>query len=132
METTSRFVDVPMVVAIPPTMVPRPMGIRMPEGGTRVRTATLISIGRSITTTGVLLTKALRAAASIRVARGASRGRFSQAWPRLVASGCRAPVLSRPLPSIIKAHTVISASLPKPVRNWAGANSSPPGRHGET
>ena len=50
METTSRLVDVPMVVLMPPTMVASPIGNRMPEVGDWLRMAAPISIG-SISTT---------------------------------------------------------------------------------
>ena len=54
-ETTNRLVEVPMVVHIPPTYVPNPIGIRMKEGDRLERNVALIRIGMSNITTGVLL-----------------------------------------------------------------------------
>lgn len=63
-ETTSRFVEVPMVVHVPPSKVASPMGIRTEEAFILVRSETLINMGRNNTTTGTLLMKAQRRALS--------------------------------------------------------------------
>src|SRR5665811_1366622 len=52
--TTSRLVDVPMVVAMPPTMLAKPIGSREQEGDIPVLTVTPIMIGNINTTMGVL------------------------------------------------------------------------------
>ena len=72
--TTSRLVDVPMVVAIPPTRVASPMGIRMADGANLLRTATPTSMGRSMTTMGVLLRNALSTPLATSVTRLARQG----------------------------------------------------------
>ena len=60
--TTKRFVEVPIVVAIPPSKVASPIGNNVPEGERPVLKATLTKIGSNKTTIGVLFTKALRIA----------------------------------------------------------------------
>ena len=70
--TTSRLVEVPIVVPIPPTKVAKPMGNRMPEVGLWFRMAAPISMGSIKTTMGVLFIKALRKAPRISVASKAS------------------------------------------------------------
>ena len=125
--TTSRLVEVPIVVLIPPTMVEKPIGIRTAEAETELRSETLIRIGISSTTMGTLLMNALVAAATSRVSSRERPGlrihRRARVWP----TGSSAPVRTRPWPAIISAHTAISASCPKPVKNsaeWSGR-----GRH---
>ena len=59
-ETISRLVDVPMVVAMPPTITAKFMGISMRDGERPARIASPITTGMSTTTTGVSLMNALR------------------------------------------------------------------------
>ena len=54
-DTTSRLVDVPMVVLMPPTSVERPMGRRVREAGVPVRSATLMRTGMSSSTIGTVV-----------------------------------------------------------------------------
>ena len=115
----------PIVVAMPPISVAKPTGMRMDDGASLFLTATPISIGSSMMTIGVLLTNALNIAAMMSVIRLASLGLAVQALARETASGCNAPVASRPLPMIMSAQIVINASLPKPARNEVGARRSP-------
>ena len=58
--TTSKFVDVPMVVAMPPMIVAIPIGIRTLEELIFAFSLTAISAGINITTIGVLLINALK------------------------------------------------------------------------
>ena len=122
MATTSRFVDVPMVVAIPPSSTASPTGMRTDDGESLLRTATPMSIGSSMMTIGVVLTKELSTPAMIRVSRLARTRLRLQALASAPASGCRAPVVSMPLPSIIRAQIVISAWWPKPERKACGVS----------
>ncbi len=115
----------PIEVAIPPSRVPKPMGMRIDDGAILLRTATPTSIGSSMTTTGVLLTNALNTALARSVIRLAALGLVFQALASHNATGCSAPVVSRPLPKIMSEQIVMSASLPKPARNLAGASRSP-------
>ena len=103
-----------MVVAMPPIRVARPMGIRMDEGCVRLRSATLTRIGSSMTTMGVLLRKALSAAATMSVSSRDIPGLARQLLAIITATGLSEPVVSSPLPTIISAAIVISASWPKP------------------
>ena len=111
-EITSRLVDVPMAVPIPPSVVARPIGIRIFDDVMRVRSDTVIMIGSSMITIGVLLRNPLNTAHTTRVPNMASLGREPQARPSTTATGCRAPVFSRPLPRIIRQAMVTSASWP--------------------
>ena len=76
-------------------------------------------------TIGVLLRNALKMALMISVAKLASRGRVIQAFARKTASGCSAPVVSSPLPMIIRAQMAMRASCPNPVKNVVGARTPP-------
>ena len=113
-DITSRLVDVPIAVPIPPMEVARPTGIRMPDEGTRLRKDTVIRMGSSMMTIGVLFRNALRIATLMSVASRASRGFAFQARAIARASGWSTPVVSIPLPRIISAAIVISASWPNP------------------
>ena len=124
--TTSKLVDVPMVVDIPPIIVARPIGNITSETGNLTRMETPTRIGNSNTTMGVLFRNALRMPAANRVTSVASRGRVDQALLTIVASGCSAPVVSIALPTIISAQIVINASLPKPAKNCTGPRGAPP------
>ena len=80
--TTSRLVDVPILVAIPPIRVAKPMGIKTSEGGVLLLEQTPINMGKSKTTTGVLLTKADSIAPKTKVIRKAIPGLLFQIFPR--------------------------------------------------
>ena len=127
MPTTSRFVDVPIVVDMPPMIVARPIGIMTSETGNFDRSEAPTRIGIRSTTIGVLFMNALSTAPAIRVARVAMNGRDDQALPTTVASGCNAPVVSSALPTIMSVQIVIKASLPKPAKKSTGPRMrSPP------
>ena len=126
MPTTSRFVDVPMDVDMPPIMVARPIGSITPDTGNLTRIDALTRIGMSSTTIGVLFMKALRMAPATSVVSSAITGRRSQTRPTTLASGCRAPVVSSALPTIIRAQIATSASLPKPAKKSAGPSKTSP------
>jgi hypothetical protein len=119
MATTSRLVDVPIAVPMPPTRVARPMGINMAEEDKRLRSETVIRIGSNRITIGVLFRNALRTAQQINVPSKASLGRAAQALATMAARGCSAPVVSRPLPMIISETMVTSAEWPNPLKNSA-------------
>ena len=124
--TTNRLVDVPIVVDIPPMMVARPIGSITPDTGNFARSEAPTRIGMSNTTIGVLFMKALRIAPAISVVNKATAGCFDQALLTTLASGCRAPVVSSALPTIISAQIAINASLPKPAKKSTGANNISP------
>ena len=118
-DTIKRFVEVPIVVLIPPMIVAKPTGISILEGEISTRCATPTRIGSIITTIGVLLAKALVNAANTRVASRASLRRPSQTWLSHFPTACNAPLISTPLARTSNRQIVISASLPKPRRNVA-------------
>ncbi len=72
--------------------------------------------------------KALRIAPAISVASKARIGFLDQALPTTVARGCRAPVVSRALPTIISAQMATSASLPKPAKKSMDLMTTSPSR----
>ena len=123
--TTSRFVEVPIVVAMPPIIVARPIGNMTSDTGNFTRIDTPTRIGRSRTTIGVLFMNALSTPPATSVTRVASSGRVDQARLTTVASGCNAPVVSSALPTIISAQIVTRASLPNPAKNCTGPRGSP-------
>ena len=108
--TTSRFVDVPMVVAMPPTMLAKPIGISVPDGDIPVLTATPISMGSINTTIGVLLINALRKAVINNVSNKDMAGLRRQDLASIRPIGSSAPVLIRPWPTIISAQTASFAA----------------------
>ena len=114
--TTSRFVEVPIVVDIPPIIVASPIGSMTPDTGNLARSEAPTSIGISRTTIGVLFMNALRIAPAVRVIRSASTGLDDHALLTTFASGCNAPVVSSALPTIMSAQIATSASLPKPAK----------------
>ena len=59
METTSRLVDVPIVVAMPPISTALLTGISVRDAGMPPRPASVTRIGSSSTSTGVSLTSML-------------------------------------------------------------------------
>ncbi len=107
--TTSRLVDVPMVVAMPPRMLANPMGISVPVGETPARMPMPTRMGNISTTIGVLLMKALRKAVIMMVNSRESIGPLRQTLARNRPTGSSAPVRIRPSPTIISAHTAIRA-----------------------
>ena len=125
MPTTSRLVDVPMVVDMPPMMVARPIGIMTSDTGNLDRSEAPTRMGMSRTTIGVLFMNALSTAPATSVATSASTGRDDHARPTTFASGCSAPVVSSALPTIINAQMAISASLPKPAKKSTGPSELP-------
>jgi hypothetical protein len=89
------------------------------------RRVTPTRIGISSTTIGVLFMNALKTAAAISVTSNASSGRVDQARPTMTASGCKAPVVSSALPTIMSAQIVTSASLPNPAKKSIGPSGTP-------
>jgi hypothetical protein len=122
-DTTSKFVEVPIVVLIPPIIVASPIGSRMPEVEVRLRIAAPISIGSISTTMGVLFMNALSTAPTTSVASSASTGARFQKRLRRRATGSSAPVRTSACPATISAHTATSASWPKPWKNSEGFSS---------
>ena len=117
--TTSRLVEVPMVVHMPPIRVAKPIGIRILLGDEAVRRQTLMRMGSSSTTMGVLLMKADSAPAISSIAAKERMGDLTQNWLSRRPKGSSAPVCMRPWPRIMRAQTAISASWPKPAKNCA-------------
>ena len=94
--TTSRLVEVPMVVLMPPIRVDMPIGINIPELLVLVRIDTEIRIGSNNTTIGVLFKKALNIAPISRVASNDSIGAIRHNFASVRPIGSSAPVLTRP------------------------------------
>ena len=109
-----------MVVAIPPRMLAKPIGISVPVADAPVRTATPIKMGSISTTMGVLLMKALSTAVISKVRISDMPGPRRHRRARNRPTGSRAPVLIMPWPTIIRAETAIKARLPKPRKNSLG------------
>lgn len=82
----------------------------MPEVDCFARSETPINIGSSMTTMGVLFKNALNEAPSTSVARNHREGLFAHIHASRAASGRSASVVSIPLPTIISAQIVTSAS----------------------
>jgi hypothetical protein len=74
--TTSRLVEVPMVVDMPPMIVARPIGSMNPDAGSCVRRAMPTRIGIMSTTIGVSLTNALMTNTATSMSNSAIFGRF--------------------------------------------------------
>ncbi len=94
-ETTNRLVDVPMVVVMPPIRTAKFIGISVLEGADPVWSATLTSRGNSRMTTGVSLSTLLSAMPMTSTASSATAGLQRQSFPRVLATGSRAPVATR-------------------------------------
>ena len=122
--TTSKLVDVPMVVAMPPTSVAKPIGISTLVAGALARRQALMRIGSKRTTTGVLLTNADSTAPTTSVASKERNGARAQARPSALPTGSSAPVTTIPCPSTINAHTEMSASWPRPKKRSEGSTPS--------
>ncbi len=99
---------------MPPISVAKPMGIKIDDAGVLVRNDTLIKIGNSNTTIGVLLTNALSIAPARRVTNSDKCGLNVHRRAKARPTGSNAPVRTSPWPAIISAHTATSASCPKP------------------
>lgn len=104
----------PIVVAIPPSSVASPIGMRMADAGLFARSDTLTRIGSSRTTIGVLFTNALNTAPTISVNSSESHGLTVHTRASARPTGSSAPVRTSPCPAIISAATATSASWPKP------------------
>ena len=113
-DTISRLVEVPIVVAMPPMITAKFIGMSIRAGAWPARMASPITTGISTTTTGVSLMKALRI---IALASSTSRATWRLKAQRRAsrrASGSRAPVTIRARPRIIRQQIATSASWPKP------------------
>ena len=108
--TTKRLVDVPMVVPMPPINVAKPMGIKIFAGEVDVRKQTLMRMGKSSTTIGVLLMNADNTAPTTSVAAKDKNGALPQKRPSNRPTGSSAPVVTNPWPSTMSAQTAINAS----------------------
>ncbi len=122
--TTSKLVEVPMVVAMPPTKVAKPIGMRTFEGDLLVRRHTEISMGNSNTTIGVLLTNADSTPPTMRVSSSEKTGALPHRPDSIRPTGSSAPVRTKPWPNTIRAHTLISASWAKPAKKSVAFTSS--------
>ncbi len=107
---TKRFVDVPIVVVMPPTSVENPTGNRISEAGLFVLIEMLVNMGRSRTTIGTLLTKALSTPPTINIKSKEIVGFADHSDANVRPIGSSAPVRISPWPAIIKAQTAIRAS----------------------
>ena len=120
MPTTSRLVEVPMVVAIPPILAAKPIGISMPVGDDPLRSAMLTSTGNNMMTIGVLFRKPLSTPTTSIVISIENFGCLDHPDEANRTSGCNAPVVSSPLAATIKAQIVIKDSLPNAEKKSAG------------
>ena len=111
--TTNKFVDVPMVVDIPPRSVAIPMGIRIFDELTLALCATAIRAGIKMTTIGVLLMKALKNAPKNSTPRNEIFGCLVHDVDKKPISGCNEPLISIALPIANNAQMVTNASWPK-------------------
>jgi len=114
-----------MDVDMPPIIVARPIGSMMPDTGVFARMEIPTSIGIMSTAIGVPLIKALSTATATSISIKASNGRVDQVELTIVASGCKAPVVSSALPTIMREQIAMSASLPNPDKNWSGPSGAP-------
>ena len=94
--TTSRLVEVPIVVLMPPTSVANPIGISTLDAGVLVRSDTLIRIGSSSTTIGTLLTNALSTPPITSVNSREIDGAAVHARASSLPTGSSAPVRTSP------------------------------------
>ncbi len=117
---TSRLVEVPIVVAMPPMLVANPTGISTPVTDVCVRRQTATSTGSTMATSGVLFMNMLAAATPNSVASSPRRGLRAQKLPSRRATTCSAPVTSSALEQTSRATTVTRAGLPKPARKPTG------------
>ena len=85
--TTNKFVEVPMVVDMPPMIAAKPIGIITLETGNLVLNETPTNIGINRTMIGVLFIKALNTLAVIIVSKSANTGQDIQALLISVARG---------------------------------------------
>ncbi len=108
-DTTSRLVDVPIVVAIPPISTALLMGISVREAGMPPCAAIAAMIGIISTSTGVSLTIMLRPNASKSVTARPICWLCRQTRISRRDTGSSAPVVTRPRPSTISAQIVTSA-----------------------
>ena len=86
------------------------LGINTLDAGIPPRNDTPTNMGNRSTTTGVLFTKALSAAALARVSSSEKEGATAHSRASTAATGRSAPVVSRPWPIIISAQTATNAS----------------------
>jgi hypothetical protein len=113
-EITSKLVEVPIVVHVPPKRLAKPMGIKSEDADLPVRIDTEIKMGRKRTTTGTLLMKALIKALRSKVTRKVAPGLIFQSLAIALPTGSSAPVRTIPRPAIMSAHTATKASWPNP------------------
>ena len=121
-DTTSRFVDVPIVVAMPPIRTAKFIGISRRRDESPVSRASATSTGISSTTIGVSLMKPLTSIEATRTTPSpafAPRLRHSSASLRV--TGRSAPVSTSARPSTIRLQMAISASCEKPWKKASGS-----------
>ena len=130
--TTSRLVDVPMVVAMPPMMLAKPIGISVPDGETPERIETPINMGSINTTMGVLLMKALSVAVIRMVNNKETAGDLRHSLPRKRPTGSSAPVRIRPCPTSISPQTATRALWPNPRKKSLACSTLPSASNGNS
>jgi len=113
-DTMSRLVEVPIVVAMPPMITAKFIGISRRDGEPPARSARPITTGISTTTTGVSFTKALNVIATARIASVARWRLKAQRRARTRAMGSSAPVTMSARPRTIRQQIATRASWPKP------------------
>ena len=129
-ETTSRLVDVPMVVDMPPIRIAQFTGMRVCAAGTPARVASRSRIGSVSTSTGVSLTNMLSAMQTSSENNMPSERLKFHSRPRARAAGSSAPVMTRPRPRIIRQQIAISASWLNPPNAISSPDSRPGGSSG--
>ena len=124
-DTISRLVEVPIVVAMPPMITAKFMGISMREAELPARIARPITTGISTTTTGVSLMKALSSIAVTSSASSATCLLKAQSRASSRATGSSAPVTISARPRIIRQQMATSASWPNPEKICCGPSVTP-------
>ena len=114
-----------MVVAMPPMITAKFIGISIRDAECPARIARPITTGISTTTTGVSLTKALSSIALASTASSAMWRLNAQSRASIRASGSSAPVTIRARPRIIRQQMATSASWPKPEKTCRIPISTP-------
>ena len=124
---TIRFDDDPISVVMPPRMQMKLSGI-ITRWGSVPRLAAMVAImGMKMTTTGVLLRKALAAPAASSPTRRAVPRRCRPSRVMVRAGSASAPVWNSPSPITNSARMANKTGLAKPANNAAASSVSPAG-----
>lgn len=123
---TSRLVDEPMSVMLPPRMATKESGIRNRLAAMLAREPIAEITGSMMTTSGVLFMKADSPPAAISSAAMVVSGRMAALLASLRVTPSTAPVWNSPWPTTSSASTEIRAGLAKPASSAWGMSASAP------